>query len=129
MCGDLVAAYGGTLVVVTDAPEGHSTYPLVPHYTSRDTDELRREIQSGRVEDANQAVAGIIIRRLKERLNLLLVSDGLTAADAHTMNITHFDSVAAAVSDAVAALPEAEQAGSVAVIPQAGIILPLVNVG
>ena len=75
------------------------------------------------------AVAGVIIARLKERVNLVLVSDGLTAADAHTMGVTRFDSVAAAVSDAVAALPEAEQAGSVAVIPQAGIILPLMNVG
>jgi nickel-dependent lactate racemase len=36
MCGDLVATPGGTLVLVTAAPEGHSTYSLVPHYTSRD---------------------------------------------------------------------------------------------
>jgi nickel-dependent lactate racemase len=129
MCGALVTAPGGTLVVVTAAPEGHSTYPLVPHYAGRDKDELQREIRSGRVEDATQAVAGVIIGRLKERVNLALVSDGLTADDAHTMSITHFDSVAAALSDAVASLPEAEQAGSVAVIPKAGIILPLVNAG
>jgi nickel-dependent lactate racemase len=127
MCGDLITAPDGTMVLVTAAPEGHSTYQLVPHYTGRDTDELRREIQSGWVEDANQAVAGVIIGRLKERVNLVLVSDGLTATHAQAMGITHSESVEAAVSDAVTGLPDAEQAGSVAIIPQAGIILPMVN--
>jgi nickel-dependent lactate racemase len=127
MCGDLITAPGGSMVLVTAAPEGHSTYPLVPHYTSRDTDELRREIQSGRVEDANQAVAGVIIGRLKERVKLVLVSDGLTEIDAQTMGITHLDSLEEAISDAVTRLPEEERAGSVAIIPQAGIILPMVN--
>ena len=127
MCGDLVTLRGGTLVLVTAAPEGHSTYPLVPHYASRDPVELRRKIEAGQVEDVNQAAAGVITARLKERVDLALISHGLTAADARTMGITYFDSVEAAVSDAVARLPEAEQAGSVAVIPQAGIILPLLD--
>lgn len=127
MCGDLTAAPGGTLVLVTAAPEGHSTYPLVPHYSSRDADALQREIEAGQVEDVNQAAAGVIMARLKERVNLVLVSQGLTAADARIMGIAYYDSVEAAVSDAVAGLPEAEQADSVAFIPQAGIILPMVN--
>jgi hypothetical protein len=79
------------------------------------------------VEDANQAVAGVIIGRLKERVNLVLVSGGLTETDAQTMGITFLDSAEEAISDAVTRLPEEERAGSVAVIPQAGIILPLVS--
>jgi len=128
MCGDLVTAPKGTLVLVTAAPEGHSTYPLVPHYTGREADELQEQIQSGQVDDVNQAAAGVIIARLKERHGLVLVSGGLTAADAGTMGIDYCDTVEAAVSRAVARLPASEQAGSVAVIPQAGIILPMVTV-
>jgi nickel-dependent lactate racemase len=127
MCGDLVTLPGGTLVMVTAAPEGHSTYPLVPHYTSRSVEALQREVEVGQVEDVKQASAAVIIARLKERANLVLVSQGLSAADAGTMGIPYYDTVAAAVSDAVAGLPEAQQPGSVAIIPQAGIILPIVN--
>jgi nickel-dependent lactate racemase len=127
MCGDLVTAPGGTLVLVTSAPEGHSTYPLLPDYSGRDVLELQREIEAEQVEDVKQAAAGVIIGRLKQRVKLALVSGGLTPADARTMALPYFDSVEAAVSAAVTGLPTAERAGSVAIIPQAGIILPLVT--
>jgi nickel-dependent lactate racemase len=125
-CGDLVTADGGTLVLVTAAPEGNSTYPLVPQYAGRGPDEIRGEIQSGQAQDAKQAVGGIQFGALKQRMRLALVSEGLEQQDADAMGIAYYRSVEEAVADAVAALEPAERRGSVAVIPQAGLVLPLV---
>jgi nickel-dependent lactate racemase len=125
-CGDLLTADGGTLILVTAAPEGNSTYPLVPAYVGRDPAVLTAEIEAGAVADVKQAVAGVQIGRLKRRLRLALVSDGLTPADAATMKIPFFPSVEEALEAAVSGLPAPERTGSVAVIPQAGIVLPVV---
>jgi nickel-dependent lactate racemase len=124
-CGDLLTADGGTLVLVTAAPEGNSTYPLLPRYAGCEAGVLRQQILSGQVEDAKQAVGGIQFGALKSRLRLALVSSGLTHEDAAAIGIARFDSVEDAVSDAVRRLPPAERENSVAVIPQAGIVLPL----
>jgi nickel-dependent lactate racemase len=125
-CGDLITADGGTLVLVTAAPEGNSSYPLVPYYAGRNPDALKREIQSGQVEDAKQAVGGIQFTTLKSRLNLALVSAGLTRGDAMAIGMSYFETVETAVAEAVSRLATSERSKSVAVIPQAGIVLPLV---
>ncbi len=129
MCGDLVTQPGGTLLLVTAASEGHSTYPLVPQYAGRRPSELAGEIQSRRVADLCQATAGVIVGRLRERAKLVLISRGLSDSDAQTMGMDYCDSVEEAVSRAVGRLPPEERTGSVAVIPQAGIILPLLEAG
>jgi hypothetical protein len=128
-CGDLVAADGGTLVLVTAAPERHSSYPLVAHYASLEPEMLRRQIRLGQAMDPKQAVAGIQLGMLKSRLKLSLVSSGLTRADVAGMGIQYFETVEDAVADAVSRLPKAERNGSVAVIPQAGLVLPLLIAG
>ena len=123
--GDLVTADGGTLVLVTAAPEGNSTYGLVPYYAGIDPDLLRADILSGRVADAMQAATGVLWGSLRRRIRLMLVSAGLTAADAASMRAEYFANVEAAVKAALARLPAAEQAGAAAVIPQAGVVLPI----
>jgi len=125
--GDEMTADGGTLVVVTAAPEGHSTYTLLPHYMGRDPDELKREIEAGRAADAKQAATGVMFGDLRKRINLVLVSDGLTPADAGAMRMPYYVSAEDAVADAAGRLPEDQRRGCVGVIPQAGIALPLVQ--
>ena len=125
--GDRMTADGGTLVVVTAAPESHSNYSLLPHYMGRDPDELKQEIEAGRAADAKQAATGVMFGDLRKRINLVLVSDGLTPADADAMRMPYYASVEDAVADAVGRLPEAQRRGCVGVIPQAGIALPLVE--
>jgi len=124
-CGDLVAADGGTLVLVTAAPEGNSTYPLLPTYAGRTPSELKQEIEAGQAQDPKQAVGGIQFGMLKQRLHLVLVSEGLKQQDADAMGIAYCDSVEGAVVGAVEQLSPAERMGSVAIILQAGIVLPL----
>lgn len=125
--GDRMTADGGTLVIVTAAPEGNSNYPLVPDYTGRAAEELRQAIRAGTAADAKQASAGAMFGNLRQRIHFMLVSDGLSRADADAMQMPFFASVEDAVAAAVAHLPESERQASVAVIPQAGIVLPIVR--
>jgi nickel-dependent lactate racemase len=125
--GDLVTADGGTLIAVTAAPEGNSTYPLVPGYAGRDPDEVKREIETGAAEDDKQAATGVMLRTLLRRIRLALVSEGLTAGDAGAMGIDHYPSVEAAVAAEIARLPIEQRPGAVGIVPRAGIVLPVIE--
>jgi nickel-dependent lactate racemase len=125
--GDLLTADGGTLIMVTAAPEGNSSYPLLPGYIGRPPAEVIAEIESGAAAEALQAATGVMYRRLLERINLALVSPGLTPADAHSMGVPYFASVEAAVKAAVLALPPAARPGCVAVLSHGGVVLPVVE--
>lgn len=125
--GDLMAADGGTLIIVTAAPEGNSNYPLAPGYIGRNPAELQQEILAGETADAKQAATGVMVGRLKQRINLALVSTGLTSTDAAAMAIPYYDSVEAAVEATINRLPPADRLGAVAVLPQAGLLLPLLS--
>lgn len=122
--GALMTANGGTLILVTQASEGNSTYPLYPSYIGSDPDSLTRELCAGRAEDPKAAVGGIIIGHIKRRINIALVSNGLTARDAGIMGIAFFDTVDAAIENALSKLPEVEREGAVAVLSHAGVLLP-----
>jgi nickel-dependent lactate racemase len=123
--GDLITADGGDLIIVTAAPEGNSNYPLTPGYCGRNPVELQQEIRAGTTADAKQAATGVMIGRLKQRINLALVSTGLTSTDAAAMGLAYYNSVEAAVDAAINWLPPADRPGAVAVLPQAGLLLPL----
>lgn len=127
--GDLVAADGGDLILVTAAPEGNSLYPHVPRYAGLDPDLLRAAILSGNVEDAMQAATGVLWGTLRRRVRLSFVSHGLDAATAAAMGAGFYDTVEAATAAAVARLPAACHNGAVAVIPEAGVALPMPGTG
>jgi nickel-dependent lactate racemase len=123
--GDMLTADDGTLIMLTAAPEGNSNYPLVPDYIGQNPEKLKREIEAGEVEDAKQAATGVMFGHLRQRIKLVLVSDGLTPADARAMGIPYFSSVEEALEVEVKRLPAPERRGVVAVLPQAGVMLPL----
>lgn len=129
--GDLLTANGGTLITVTAAPEGNSSYPRLPHYIGQNPAEVLPQIESGALTglETIQAATGVMVQRLRQRINLMLVSPGLTPTDAQAMGVPKFATVEAAVKAAVAALPPAEQPGSVAILPHGGVALPLVRDG
>ncbi len=127
--GDLITDDGGTLIAVTAAPEGNSTYPLVPSYIGRDADELKREIETGTALDDKQAATGAMFHTLMRRIRLVLVSDGLTADDARAMGIDYYRSVEAAIAAEIDRLPSGAQRGAIGIVPQAGLVLPVIEPG
>jgi hypothetical protein len=127
--GDLLAEAGGDLILVTAAPEGNSLYPLVPQYAGMDPDRLRAAILRGTVEDTLQAGTGVLWGLLRRRVRLSLVSPTLSGETAAALGAQSYATVEAATAAAVTRLPAARRRGSVAVIPQAGVALPLPETG
>lgn len=127
--GDLLTEDGGDLILLTAAPEGNSGYALVPHYAGMNPDLLRADILRGTVEDAMQAATGVLWGMLRRRVRLSLVSAGLGPATAQAMGADFFPSVEAATTAAMAKLPAPQRRGAAAVIPQAGVALPIPGTG
>ncbi len=124
-CGDLVVADGGTLILVTAATEGNSNYPEFPSYIGRDRKELKQKIEMNKIEFPLLAAESVKLGALKERVNLMLVSGGLTEQDADQMKIPYYSTIEQAVIDAVDQLPASCRERAVCVIPRAGLTLPM----
>jgi len=127
--GELLTETGGTLIMLTAATEGHSVYNLLPDYIGRDPAKLAQKLQAGQIRDSKQAATGVMFGQLKQRVNLILVSAGLHQADARAMDVPYHPTVEAAVAEAVNRLPAPRQRKSVAILPQAGLTLPLARPG
>lgn len=124
-CGSLVIADGGSLIIVTAAPEGNSNYPTFPDYLGRDPEELKAAIKSKRIEHAHLAAESVKLGLLRKRVKMGLVSEGLTPEQSTQMNIQYYPSVEDAIADAVSELHPSNRKESVCIIPQAGVTLPL----
>jgi hypothetical protein len=94
-----------------------------------DPDLLRAAILAGKVEDAMQAATGVLWGTMRRRVRLSIVSGELGAETAAAMGADFYDTVEAATAAAVARLPAIRRSGSVAVIPQAGVALPMPGTG
>ena len=124
-CGDLLTADGGTLVWVTSAQEGYANFPRLPEYIGSSPEMLKRLLETEPLIDPLSVATGFMIGRMKQRIRIVLVSDGLKPKDAARMDLPYYPCVESAIADAVNRLPLTKRAGCVAVIPQAGIVLPV----
>jgi nickel-dependent lactate racemase len=126
-CGSLVTADGGTLIMLTADTEGNSNYPLFPQYIGTEREELERMATNPEVPHAILIAESIRLAKLRERVRLAIVSEGLPEASSKEMKIPRFPSVEEAIEDAIENLPISKHAGSICLFPQAGITLPLVH--
>ncbi len=124
-CGELLTQDGGTLVLLTVANEGHSNYPLLPMYIGQDPETLLTELETGETTDLKAAATGILVGRMRSRIRLALVSQGLTQKDAMVMGFDWYPDLALALEREVSRIPIAKRHACVALIPQAGVTLPL----
>jgi hypothetical protein len=72
-----------------------------------------------------QAATGLMWSTLRQRVKLIIVSNGLSQRTVTRMGAQWRHSVDAAVEGALAAQPHDQRHGVVAVIPQAGVVLPM----
>jgi nickel-dependent lactate racemase len=124
-CGDLLVEDGGTLIVVSAAPEGSQTHTLLPAYIGREAGELQDELLAGKAQDPMAAATGIMVSNLRRRIHLALVSSGLTRPDGQAMHIPFYTKIEEAMAEIVGCLPSSRREGSVAVMPYAGVTLPM----
>ena len=124
-CGDLLTADGGTLILLTEAREGSRGYPLLPAYIGANPADLKKMLDSGKTDDPKAAATGVLVGKMKQRFQISLVSDGLTASAAELMGMSYYGSAEAAVESAIARLPKPARQGAIGVLTQAGLALPV----
>jgi hypothetical protein len=121
----LLTADGGTLIWISSAQEGYRNYPHLPEHIGSSLEDLEKLLAARLAADPLSAATGLMIGRMKERIQIVLVSEGLSRADADRMGVSYSADVETAIKAAVTHLAPAERANCVAVAPLAGVVLPL----
>lgn len=123
--GEKMVADGGLLVLVGEVREGNSVYPHFPHYIGRDPEELRGAMERDEIEDRKAAVFAIGAGRMKQRIRIGVVSEGITVEMAAQMGFSYFDSVETAVVSELSRLDNTQEA--IGVLIQGAVTLPIVE--
>jgi nickel-dependent lactate racemase len=80
---DAVAAEGGTLVVVTPCPEGVAkTHSEMLEIAGKSSAEIDRMARSGEIPDLPSAALALAWAQIRERVRVILVSDGIGSDEA-----------------------------------------------
>jgi nickel-dependent lactate racemase len=121
--GELMTADQGTLLLVSPCPEGTKTHPRFSDYLGRDPDQLLRELQSGRLEDPVAAAVAVPLCRIKKRIQIGVVSSGLSPSDGARMGFRYYESLEAALKVELGSRGSGE---SVGVLTHGGVCVPRV---
>ena len=122
--GELMTSDGGTLILVTESREGNSVYPYFPHYVGCNPDQLKQELDAGKVQDHIAAATAICIGRMKRRVRFALVSSVLKRQDADTMGFAYYKTVEEAISGE---LKGPDKNNAIGVLTHGGTTLPLLS--
>ena len=114
---------GGTIIVLTPCPEGVAkTHADVLNYANQPYDRIREIVDTGGVSDPVGAANAVAWSRIRERADIVLVSDGITPDECRALGFGSFDSLDDALEDALARLGSA---ASVTVMTHAPETLPI----
>lgn len=87
-CGMLVKD-GGTLILVIPAPEGIAPdHPQMVDLGVTPGDEVLRLVKQGKIADGVAAATYLALVQTRQRLDVILVTDGITKADASRIGLT-----------------------------------------
>ena len=94
LCGDhaLKGRQGGTIILVSPNYEGVGPHPEYVDYIGRDSDELLLEVERGGhfAGDPLALAIGNCVSKIRRRRNLVLVSDGITKAEAEKAKLVYY---------------------------------------
>lgn len=118
---------GGTLIVVTPCPEGiPEEHARFAEYIGTPSAELLRRIRNGAVEDRVTAAPSCCLARFRERIDIGVVSEGLSSAVVEAMGFSYFESIQ---DGTAAALGKHGSGAAVCVIPAAAEVYAYVREG
>ena len=119
-----VVANGGWLIVVTPCPEGippeHASYDK---FIGMSSEVLREKIEKKQVPDLITAAPAMCMARFRERINIGIVSSGLTAKQVARMGFHHFVSVEEAIEAAIRSVGQSK----IAFVTHGGVTFPYVE--
>ena len=101
--GELLVRDGGTLILVTPCPEGVVQNHDLLGYMRLSPAELLARLQDYRAQDRAAAAAARRVGLVTQRINIVVVSDGIGTADAAGLGFAHQEELQRAVDDALSA--------------------------
>lgn len=119
--GELMTADGGSLILVGACPEEMGDHPLFGRYTGMAPQALRREIALNRAKDPVAAAEALAVGRIRQRIRLVLVSDGIGAVRAGEMGMGYYADVEAAIAGELARRPNAR----IGILTHGGALVPM----
>jgi nickel-dependent lactate racemase len=122
---DLAVRDGGTIIVVTPAPEGVSvTHRSMLNITALDAQEIEQLIAQGAIGDGVSGALALAWAKIRRRAAISLVSDGIPAEEARALGFTPFASLDEALA---AALRRHGPGATVTVLTHAPETLPILT--
>ncbi len=122
--GDLLVKDGGTVILVTPCPEGIGPHPEYMTYIGDDdVAGLLARAEAGEPCDLVALPVGATVARIRQRITLALVSEGIERTEAEKAQLAYFASVDEALR---ATLPRYGSQATVAVIPLGAEIVPII---
>ena len=120
---DVAVRDGGTVIVVTPCPEGVSvTHQDMLGFTSLDATQIAARIDDGTIRDVVSGALALAWAKLRERVHISLVSDGISDEEAQALRFTPFAGLDEALA---AALRRHGPDASVTVLTHAPDTLPI----
>ena len=93
---------GGTIIVVTPAPEGVSvTHSEMLEFTSMNAERIERLILDGTIRDQVSGALALAWAKVRQHAQISLVSEGILAEHARALGFTPFTDVEAALKEAL----------------------------
>jgi len=87
---DKILHSGGTLLLVTPCPEGISrTHAQVLEYAGLSSQEILHQIDTNIIKDVAAGALALAWAKVRERVKVVLVSDGISAKEAHRLGFSH----------------------------------------
>lgn len=97
-CGMMVKD-GGTLILVIPAPEGISPdHPEIISFGTKTTNEIKELLTSNKISDGVSAATYMAFENTRKRIRIILVSDGISNAEARQIGIYSTDSLIEALA-------------------------------
>jgi lactate racemase len=122
---DLAVKAGGIVIILTPCNEGVSQIHCdILDITCHSSSRVRDMVAAGQLADEVAAALAIAWAQVKEREDVFIVSDGISAAEAGELGFTPFENVQLAVDEALKRMgPDAK----VAVLTHAPDMLPIIT--
>ena len=99
---DLAVKEGGTIIVVTPCPEGVSvTHQEMLAFTGLEADQLKNAIEKGEIQDRVSGALALAWARIRQRAEIILVSDGISKEETHALGFTPCEDVQSALEAAL----------------------------
>ena len=121
--GELMTDDGGTLILLAACPEDMGRHPLFARYVGMDPGRLTRMIRENRAEDPVAAPEAVAVCRMRQRLRIVLVSEGIEPQRVREMGMVHYTDIETAVKKELTAA----QGGKVGILTHGGVLVPMVR--